>query len=133
MLSVCVNSLTLSLPCYRQHIYYHLDLYCYVYILSSYGGKNLTEPEGFCFTWAGARATYGVTRGKVFTNVTITNFLFQILSLYFNNIFPLLLKILLMNLISFSHIKISNQSFEDDATPLKAVSILNNAIWCLCP
>ncbi|CAE1294447.1 HNRNPUL1 [Acanthosepion pharaonis] len=36
-----------------------------------YGGKNLTEPEGFCFTWAGARATYGVTRGKVFYEVHI--------------------------------------------------------------
>lgn len=45
--------------------------------LSSYGAKSLTEPDGFCFTWAGARATYGVTRGKVFINVTITTFFFS--------------------------------------------------------
>lgn len=37
-----------------------------------YGAYSLTEPEGFCFCWAGARATYGVTRGKVFFEVHIT-------------------------------------------------------------
>ena len=31
-----------------------------------FGATVLTNPPGFCFTWAGARATYGVCHGKVF-------------------------------------------------------------------
>ncbi|CAL1526307.1 unnamed protein product [Lymnaea stagnalis] len=40
-----------------------------------YGGTVLNNPSGFCFTWAGARATYGVCRGKVFYEVHITEHL----------------------------------------------------------
>ena len=32
----------------------------------SYEAKNITDPPGFCFCWAGVRATHGVSSGKVF-------------------------------------------------------------------
>ncbi|XP_059144772.1 uncharacterized protein LOC131931953 isoform X2 [Physella acuta] len=40
-----------------------------------YGATVLNNPSGFCFTWAGARATYGICRGKVFYEVHITEHL----------------------------------------------------------
>ena len=30
-----------------------------------YAAEALVDPPGFCFCWAGARATYGFTHGKV--------------------------------------------------------------------
>ena len=33
----------------------------------SYGACPLNSPAGFCYTWAGTRGTYGVTRGRVST------------------------------------------------------------------
>lgn len=40
-----------------------------------YGATVLNDPSGFCFTWAGARATYGVCRGKAFFEVHIVEHL----------------------------------------------------------
>uniref|UniRef100_A0A2C9JFF4 B30.2/SPRY domain-containing protein n=1 Tax=Biomphalaria glabrata TaxID=6526 RepID=A0A2C9JFF4_BIOGL len=40
-----------------------------------YGATVLNNPSGFCFTWAGARATYGVCRGKAYYEVHITEHL----------------------------------------------------------
>ncbi|XP_076455157.1 uncharacterized protein LOC143289849 [Babylonia areolata] len=35
------------------------------------GAQVMLDPPGFCFTWAGARATYGVCKGKVYYEVHI--------------------------------------------------------------
>ncbi|CAG5120581.1 unnamed protein product [Candidula unifasciata] len=40
-----------------------------------YGASVLNDPPGFCFTWAGARATYGACRGKVFYEVHVVEHL----------------------------------------------------------
>nr|KAG5714719.1 hypothetical protein BaRGS_000207 [Batillaria attramentaria] len=36
-----------------------------------YGATVLLDPPGFCFTWTGSRATYGVCKGKVYYEVHI--------------------------------------------------------------
>ncbi|KAL8609349.1 hypothetical protein ACOMHN_008143 [Nucella lapillus] len=36
-----------------------------------FGASVLLKPPGFCFTWAGARATHGVCKGKVYYEVHI--------------------------------------------------------------
>ena len=38
---------------------------CVHLCVHSYTASALTKPPGFCFCWAGARATYGVCAGKV--------------------------------------------------------------------
>ncbi|BFZ03494.1 hypothetical protein BsWGS_06533 [Bradybaena similaris] len=40
-----------------------------------YGGTVLNDPPGFCFTWAGARASYGACKGKVYYEVHVVEHL----------------------------------------------------------
>ena len=38
-----------------------------LFLFVSLTAESVTDPMGFCFCWAGARAAYGVTSGKVGT------------------------------------------------------------------
>ncbi|KAL3877155.1 hypothetical protein ACJMK2_034903 [Sinanodonta woodiana] len=59
-----VDETMVVLDHYNSDLYLALDS-------DGFGAKPLTEPSGFCFCWAGARATYGVTRAKAYYEVKL--------------------------------------------------------------
>ncbi|ELU18138.1 hypothetical protein CAPTEDRAFT_184820 [Capitella teleta] len=54
--------------------HYNSDLHLQI-SKDGYSGEALTHPTGFCFCWAGARASYGVCTGKVCFEVVIAEHL----------------------------------------------------------